>query len=180
MLLGVTGKAGCGKNTLANFLIKNHNFIEMSFADTIKDMACVLLNVNREQLEELKINNAPLLGTENITARYILQTLGTEWGRNLISRDIWINNLRQKIINNISKNIIITDVRFPNEFEMLTKLGFHFIKIIPKKELLHLKEDNNHESESYDFKDCIIINNFGTLEDFESNIKLFIEKYLEF
>lgn len=65
--------------------------------------------------------------------RYALQTLGTNWGRQTISRDIWVNAMSRRIhdIQHMQRTpsgrdmqcIVIDDIRFPNEFEMVHRLG---------------------------------------------------------
>jgi hypothetical protein len=49
--------------------------------------------------------------------------LGTEWGRNTISNDIWVNLARHRIEESDHKIFIIDDVRFDNEAKMILDLG---------------------------------------------------------
>ena len=66
--------------------------------------------------------------------RYMLQTLGTEWGRNLIHPDIWIleaeRRLKQMSNANDTDGVIITDCRFPNEADKIHEMGGKVIRIV--------------------------------------------------
>ena len=56
------------------------------------------------------------------TPRYAMQTLGTEWGRDLISPNIWVNIVKHDILK-IKGDVVIDDCRFPNEVVMILGLG---------------------------------------------------------
>jgi hypothetical protein len=62
-----------------------------------------------------------------LTARYVLQTLGTEWGRSL-DTDIWVKALIHKITEDGGVGVI-TDVRFLNEASALQGANRLLIKI---------------------------------------------------
>ena len=65
----------------------------------------------------------------NQTIRRAMQTLGTEWGRNLIGQDIWVNALERRIKSTGASVILIPDVRFDSEAEMIFKNGGKFRQI---------------------------------------------------
>jgi hypothetical protein len=132
MLIGLTGAAGAGKDTVANILIKefdqvNKPVAQIAFADTLKEMMCVLLSCTREKLEDrlFKESPHPILGGK--TPRYAMQTIGTEWGRNMIDSEIWTNATKAKINELIELGIfsavVTTDVRFDNEARLIQELG---------------------------------------------------------
>jgi len=171
MRIGIIGRINSGKSTLANILVRDYDFTEYTFADPIKDMLCVLLRMTREDFEVAKRSNEDLLNIPNLNARKLLQTLGTEWGRDTIHPDIWINSLKSKILNNKSKNIVISDVRFENEFKLLQELDFKIIKIKSKfEEVLPI-----HESEKfcdYISDHFVTIYNYKDIQDLENQVKL--------
>ena len=49
MLIGIGGELESGKSTVANFLVKNHGFTELSFADNLKQMCMAVFNLTEEQ-----------------------------------------------------------------------------------------------------------------------------------
>lgn len=76
------------------------------------------------------------------SARSFLQKIGTEWGRNTIDKDIWLNIT----IDNLPKgtNLVFTDVRFDSEAEAIQDIGGIIIKI-KRTNFKHQKDE--HESE---------------------------------
>jgi hypothetical protein len=125
-IIGVAGLARSGKDTVGDYLIKEHGFIQKALAYPIKEMVIALLEINHEWLEENKDLYLPNYGA---TPRKMMQTLGTEWGRNTISEDIWINYLLADIHDDQThaftkdKDVVITDVRFENEATAIRKAG---------------------------------------------------------
>lgn len=71
------------------------------------------------------------------TPRKMLQTLGTEWGRNMIHPDIWVNSMmslyEQSRVNGSNGNYpdwLMPDVRFPNEAKAIKDRGGILIKVV--------------------------------------------------
>jgi len=50
-LIGLCGLIGSGKNTVAEHLMDEHNFISVSFAETLKDAAACIFGWDRDMLE---------------------------------------------------------------------------------------------------------------------------------
>lgn len=115
-IIGLTGKAGSGKSTIAEYLEKRHGYVRLSLTEPLKNMLRALgLSDNMLYGEDKEVTSELLCGK---SARHAMQTLGTEWGRNLIGEDIWINCLERKIgfLIGIGKDkFVIDDVRFLNE-----------------------------------------------------------------
>lgn len=144
-IIGLAGPKGVGKSTYANQLAFEMYRTEglvaarvMSFAGPLKEMlGCIVHNDYIEDKERI----IPNLG---VSARYCLQTLGTEWGRNIISSDIWINITRHRIEESEEKFFIIDDVRFDNEAKMILDMGGEVWKLSRSG----VSEDDDHISES--------------------------------
>ena len=137
--VGFTGKMMSGKDTSANFLTKwmllwkGPNFIinRMAFADSLKDFCMRYLGLTKHQCydQEGKKEYNEFWGMTN---REILQRVGTEAMRNGFHKDVWakITELKiEKAVNN-GEFFIITDVRFPNEAEIIRKHGGIVVEII--------------------------------------------------
>lgn len=58
----------------------------------------------------------------DVSLRYILETLGTEWGRNLIVKDLWLKIATLNFCT-FENGMIVRDVRFSNEVDWLDNLG---------------------------------------------------------
>jgi hypothetical protein len=135
-LIGVTGFARSGKDTVGQILVREQNYVRFAFADPIKKMIADMLEMPLHKLEELK--DQQLAHLDGLTPRYLMQTLGTEWGRDMIHKDLWVRLLREKIVLhadvNPSTNIVVTDVRFPEEVAMIRDLGGTIWKVFREDE----------------------------------------------
>ncbi len=121
MILGICGPKGSGKSTLQEQLIKR-NYLKEDFADPIKRMLYQLVTSQGCNLEiayrmfwgDLKEQPSEYL--EGQSSRWAMQSLGTEWGRELIGWDLWINVWKRRIKNFEPGTPICTaDMRFLNE-----------------------------------------------------------------
>ncbi len=125
-LIGISGKAGHGKDSLADFLKemfceKYHGcYIQrIGFSDKLKEVAADLLDVDYDSVDTQvgKLTEIPHMG--NITGRQVLLTLGTEIGRQIYP-DIWVFHYKKKVDNSFRKfntDVIFTnDLRFQNEY----------------------------------------------------------------
>ena len=138
MIVGFVGFIGSGKDTAADYLVNFHGFRRDSFAATLKDsVACVFgwdrtllegrTKESREWREQPDEWWSERLG-KPITPRYILQFWGTEVCRNGFHNDIWIASLENKI-RKTQDNVVITDVRFPNEIKSIKNAGGKVFRI---------------------------------------------------
>lgn len=140
MLLGLTGRKGCGKSSIARILRDNHGFKILSFASPIKDML-EAMGIEREKLNDpcLKEEKLPEFGK---SPRQLMQLLGTEFARDMIHPNIWVYLMEKKMGE--FKNVVIDDVRFFNEAAMIRGYNGLVIEVIRGK---HLLEDG-HISEA--------------------------------
>ncbi|SFK75318.1 Dephospho-CoA kinase [Nitrosomonas aestuarii] len=182
-LIGLTGAAGCGKNTVADYLSNHHGYLQMSFAERLKASLSAMLDIPAYKFEHrtFKETVLPRIGK---TPREMLQTLGTEYGRDMVNPDLWVILLHEKILKQAdrdpNRSIVITDVRFENEASYIRSSG-GTIWHIERPNNPH-RISSNHESEkpvSRRDGDCMIMND-GTLEDLRGllNDTSFIETEL--
>jgi len=73
-----------------------------------------------------------LLGGKS--ARHALSTLGTDWGRNMITPDLWTNAVKVKIEEHLIGSpdpapIVIDDLRFPNDWAVIQHFGGRLLTI---------------------------------------------------
>ena len=118
IVIAFTGLKGSGKTTAARYLVAEHAFARFSFARGLKDMLRAL------GIDEPLDKEAPIDLLCGKSYRYAAQTLGTEWGRRLIGEDIWVRGMRSSIEKAAGqKNIVIDDLRFKNEADMVRSLN---------------------------------------------------------
>lgn len=142
MLIGLLGFAGSGKGTVADILVKDHNFTKISFADALKDSVAIIFGWERHLLEgdtdesrEFRETIDPWWSARfnyNVTPRYMLQLMGTEAGRNAFHLDIWIHTVARRMMNH--ENVVIADVRFPNEFQFVRESGGFNVRVVRGEE----------------------------------------------
>ena len=132
MILGICGFIGSGKNTVADYLVEKYDFVPVSFAAVLKDTCASLFGWDREMLEgkseESRIQReqvdsfwAERLKLPCFTPRYALQYIGTNVMRDHFHKDIWVIAAEKRIQK--YKNVVISDVRFPNEVKMIYRNG---------------------------------------------------------
>lgn len=176
MIIGFTGKKRSGKDTAASVFIAE-GFRQVSFADPMKLMMKTLLQyrgmpenlIDRHLHDDLKESYTGYLSGN--TPRHALQTLGTEWGRNLLHPDFWIETFRDHVKDS-GENIVIADVRFDNEAAAIIDMGGEVIEI-NRPSLSSLAEDT-HPSEGGVSEDLItmtLLNNFETADAFKAYVR---------
>lgn len=188
MIVGISGYAGSGKDTLAKYMIDNlaAGGVIMKFASTLKAVASLLTGIPKEMFEDQEfkktymssdwdmIHRSRVLGSDSIittatktTIRDFLQKLGTDAIRNGLHENAWVNalvaNAKRELSENPNKWVIVTDVRFPNEAEAIRNMGGAVVRIVRPG----VSPVNAHISETalddYDFD--LYVQNDGTEED---------------
>lgn len=210
-IIGVSGQAGSGKDTVANYLVEEYNFTKIALADPIKRFGYHVFLFNQHQLwgpsearnavddrynEDTAWDEAQgrleahgkdyvtdVLGDDDrdkVTAAYgalvhwffwlrenyrgklspriMLQALGTEWGRDAIGEDVWMNYLLRSAKALLHENgntkvlvydplrgvtdpaplrgaplvrgVVVSDIRFENEFKRIRDEGGTVIRVI--------------------------------------------------
>lgn len=165
MIIGFVGLIGSGKGTAADILVEKHGFIKESFANSVKDAVSTIFGWDRAMLEGDTIHSREWREEPDawwsakikkpFSPRVALQLMGTEAGRNTFHTDLWIYSLERRM--NPNKNYVIADVRFPNEIEMIQKLGGKVYRIKrgpdPKWYGNALKENQTDENELWLLED---------------------------
>ena len=120
----------CGKSTLANYLSREHGFLRLGFADTLKAMMEAFLTdcgYPKGHIDEMKKKPFDLFNGEKL--RKGLQALGTEWGRGL-NTNLWVEVMGKKLEIYKGRNIVIDDMRFKNEYDFLLSKGATLVMVL--------------------------------------------------
>ena len=153
MIVGVCGFIGSGKDTIADYLVNFHEFRRDSFANSLKDAVSAVFGWDRTLLEgrtkearewreQVDPWWADRLSMPTLTPRWVLQYWGTEVCRRGFHDDIWIASLENKL-RNTKDNVVISDVRFPNEVESIKKAGGKVIRVVRGQEPVWLRVAQN-------------------------------------
>lgn len=157
-IIGFAGLIGSGKTTAAMQLIREYNFRRVRFATPLKAMMRSLGLTNEEVDGKLKELPCDLLCGK--TPRWAQQSIGTEWGRELIGEAIW-TNAWQRSVNLLPPHagVVADDVRFANEAEIIRSLGGAVIRIDRPGVGLQVTPQGSHASEAIAFDvDAVIVN----------------------
>lgn len=155
-IIGIAGRAGAGKNTVAEMIPNSSVF---GFADPLYEGLAAMLGVPEEMLRSRRNKETPLVWLGK-SPRELMQTLGTEWGRGMVAQDIWLR-LAKRRIETYGGTIVFSDVRFDNEAEWIRNQGGEVWLVERDQETHH-----THSSEAGISPHLIdrVIDNRGTLE----------------
>ena len=171
-LIGIAGRARSGKDTVANFIVAAIGGYRYSFADPIRAMLAPLgVDMSDPYWQARKEEPIPALG---VSPRRMMQTLGTEWGRQLINPDLWLIMAHQRLLQN-GPGMIISDVRFDNEAAWIRKHGGRIIHVIrpdTKAVEAHASEDGIEMQDT----DARLFNS-GTLEELQLSVRELLRVY---
>lgn len=164
MIIGLSGYARSGKDTVANFLVENHGFTRLSFAEPMREallrlnptitvagvqgvvLSSVVKSLGWERLKELSPD-----------VRGLLQRLGTEVGREMFGENFWVDYLINKALD-IKGSVVISDVRYLNEADSIKLMNGQIWRVNRP----NVEAANSHPSEiemdSFNNFDVVITN----------------------
>jgi hypothetical protein len=167
-LIGLVGLRRSGKDTAAAALVQKLGYVNVKFADPLKNMLRSFLNecgydaVMIERMIEGDLKEEPAFAFGWKSTRHAMKTLGTEWGRDLIHQDVWVRAAIESAKQ--YRKVVISDVRFPNEAAAIKAAGGHIIKIVRNGLTV-----DSHPSESLieTLPFDVAISNGGTIQDLQ-------------
>lgn len=151
MLIGICGKMGSGKDYIASNIIipyiekmYNKKCFRFSFADQIKINVMVKNNIQHRDVYVEK----------NEKTRSMLQKEGTEHGREVHGKDVWINYYKSwtRVFLDRGVDVIVTsDVRFKNEVDFIKSNNGIVVKVeAPKRNEKRLRMESNDNMQIYE------------------------------
>ena len=177
MIIGLSGKTGAGKDTVAQILVEEFGYKRVAFADKIKECLLALdpaIWTNPNGLTERLSGMIKMMGWEQAKqhpeVRRLLQRMGTEVGREILGGRTWINQVFYEINVDPFRNWVVTDVRFVNEAAITNSS-------IKDRQLWRIERDlpaiNNHASETEldNWQFDKVIENNGTLEELAIKVR---------
>ena len=160
-LIGIAGQARSGKDTAAKYLLNKlgRNWSTASFADPMKAMLNAIDVDTSDEAKDLPSNQY------GVSTRHMLQTLGTEWGRDGIGSNFWIDVFAR---SNAGQCVIVPDVRFENEADLIREYG-----VLICMEGRGGIEGSHISEQQLDFnEDDIFVNNQGSLSELYARLDL--------
>lgn len=155
-LLGLCATKRSGKDTFADYLCENYGYVKYSFAGPLKKACAEIFMLSEEQVDG--IHKETIDDRWDVSARTIFQKVGTEMFRDKLSdiipemykiqQNFWVYRFKLWYANFLKQNpngkVVVSDVRFENEVDVIRELNGSLIKI---NRNTHLTD--NHASEQY-------------------------------
>lgn len=176
-IIGISGKKGHGKDTLGKFFIDNYQYQRFAFADPLKKILEIIFDFTDDQLfGNLKEIPDPYW---NCSPRKIQQFVGTDLFRDQLGqiipnldKNIWVEVTKRKIqkqmLNNPKSRIIITDVRFCNEAQMIRELNGVIIKV--NRDSIKNLDSHVSETENDEIIEDYYVSNNGTINEMYNSL----------
>lgn len=156
VVIGITGRAGAGKDTFAMFLSssfhkRGHSSIINSFAYPLKECARTLFNLTMEQITDRTLKETKL-PHHNATPRELLQQLGSAIRKQFHNKP-FIELMRVRIehtLNTSSVHVttIVPDVRYQNEAEFILSYPDSILIVLERPGDECKTTSSSHESEA--------------------------------
>lgn len=169
IIIGLCGLAGAGKDCVAEILSSRLGFASMAFADPVYEAAAAIVGVPVYQLKKREFKEAeiPWLG---LSPRRLMQLLGTEFGRGMVSTDIWVKRLAARLEAAPAswRPTVISDVRFDNEAAFIARTpGGRVWRVVRPGAGCPAADAAGHSSEAgvSDAYVDTVIENDGSLDD---------------
>jgi hypothetical protein len=187
-LVGLYGYPGSGKDAVAEFLVEKGGWTRVAFADPLKAMLVALdpyveldgdgycgegdtwqVRLSRYMANECcDLEGAKRKCPE---VRRLLQRLGTEAGRDILGEDVWVKAAAVRVHELLkTSNVVMTDVRFPNEADFIQGVGTLVEVMRPGCVPMEHASEQHYGT----FEPDYIIFNDGTLDALRSEVDQFL------
>jgi len=161
IIIGVSGYARSGKDTVGQILVANHQFHRHAFADKLKQLA---IRIDDHVADAVAAN-----GWEDAKSdpyvRGLLQRLGVA-ARDTIADDIWVTALFGDL--DFGLRHVITDVRFINEADTIREAGGYVWRV--NRPGVHAVNSHVSEHQLDDYPFDIVLTNDGDINNLAAKV----------
>jgi hypothetical protein len=167
VIIGISGKKRSGKDTVYRLIRGNAGILAVraAFGDQIKEEVAGVTGVDLDHIEEHKERFRP-----------ILQWWGSDFRRHYKGESYWLDKMLAKMKTITGREVlVITDVRFPNEVELVKKAGGIMIRVERKTGLedAHSSENLLDSFEGFDYR----LSNNGSLFDLREKVERIVTQH---
>lgn len=186
MIIGLTGYKSSGKSLCANHLCEKYNAHELAFADQLKLICSKLYNIPLANFYDAKLKEV-VIDELCATPRQLMQVIGMKFRE--VSDDIpeitvknpWVFNVKNEIIKLFEKYgrnvpIVISDVRFEDEFDMIKGLGGVIVRIHRPIEKIPFLDNHVSETSMQSLKPDYMICNNSSIDRFKETVNELMKK----
>lgn len=181
-LIGISGKLGSGKDTMADLLVAEYGYEKHCFADKVKEIAAIICGIPRDQAFTREVKSQPMLRGKH-TFGEVLQFIGTgmrEW----ICPDVWLMSVLDEWDGR--SRWVIPDVRYINEVEAIRNLGGVIVRV--EGDPVGIREHNKDKRDLFSKSeteldhlvpemgfDHVVFNN-GSLEKYKYSVRATVKR----
>ncbi len=177
VVIAIVGKRGSGKDAFADVLSTERGYFKFKLATPIKTTMAHLMatlvgepsTANKyeafmEDRWRKEMDFVPF--SDKVTLRRCMQLFGTEFGRDVLGKDIWVKSLLRRINKSLCDYVVVSDVRYVNEAEALSDAGAYIIRVVRDVPKLDGAADEHPSETEMDgiVADHTVYNN-GSLDD---------------
>ena len=184
-VIALSGPKGSGKSEVVKGIrmvaVSRLGVRSQNFADPLKEMLLCLMRRYGYSEQFAKdclwgsMKEEHLNIWQNKSTRYAMQTLGTEWGRDLLGENFWVNIWSAGCKRHPSDLILVEDLRFMNEYRAIKQLNGIIIRVTrPGFE----GDSHRSETEARFFEADHVITNDGSLLQLHVRVEALAERLL--
>lgn len=174
-LVGIYGRKFAGKDTAASLLTDTYGYARVSFGDPIKQALAAMYGAPLSVFYDTELKETPLDCLLGRTPRFLMQTLGTEWGRDVVSPTLWVDLLVKRIARLLGTvpGVVVPDIRFDSEAEAIIGTGGVLVEVTRPG----AGDTDTHKSEAGIDRSWVheTIVNDGTIEQLHSRLRSALE-----
>lgn len=195
IVLALSGWKGSGKDTAADYLVREHGFIRASFADSLKEMVAQQYNIplnwmHDPTLKEVPVREYPVISGDPF-AEQIHQMLGAElksgyWTpralcilegsvKRSVHSNYWVRTIINRITDDSTGNYVISDMRYTTEADTLKFILPDAVTVrVVRRDDVDTQDPSERNLDSYRFQ--YRLDNRGSLESLHNNVDDLIEQ----
>ena len=167
MIIGISGKKRSGKDTIYRLIkeLQGIHPLRAAFGDQIKEEVADVTGVEVDHIEEHKERFRPML-----------QWWGADFRRHYNGESYWLDKMLAKMQTVAGREVlVITDVRYPNEAELVKKAGGIMIRVDRRTGLEdpHSSENLLDDFEGFDYR----LTNNSTLFDLKEKVYRIVDHH---
>lgn len=195
-VVAISAWKGSGKDTAADYLIKEHNFTRFGFADTLKDIVAEQYNIPREHCDNPEFKEKPIKHLPVVTKDKFNELVHSFMSKELesgywtpralcilegsvkrsVRTNYWVKRVVDKVNSDSESLVVISDLRYRSEVDQLKEaFGENLITVrINRFETSPSEDPSERDLDNYNFD--VTIDNKGSLEEFLNKVNNVIKK----
>ncbi len=174
-ILAISGRKGSGKSTVVEMLqgLLPMPYQHKLFAGPLKQMVGVMVGVDPIRFEDqaFKLQPSPIANPDGgfYTYRHLLQVTGTDFGRDILGENVWVDSLFAPY--RPDDCWLISDCRFPNEVKAVENRSGMVIRV-ERPGLAYDPHPSETALDDYPFAHVVI--NDGSIAELHDKIKAIV------